>query len=304
MEIFLSKIIKIIKSNYIYILVILLCCILFTIYIYNKKKIIENLVNKKKVDIDCTQVLIPSIKIKTKTKYTAIIIEPRKHKALEFVLTNFTENLSKDWNFIIYHGNLNKDFVKNIINNFSINVKSRIKSIQLNIDNITVAEYSTIFFCPIFYTNIPTDIFLIFQTDSMILKENKEKINEFLEYDYVGAPWALKMGTLGQMGVGNGGLSLRNKKKMQELLKYKQKVVFPNVYGKYIAEDQFFNGYYFPQVEIVKPSISQAMNFSVETIYAEKPFGIHKCWMWLNKNELNNLFLKYPDIKILAQLQN
>ena len=30
-------------------------------------------------------------------KYTAIIVEPRKHIALEFVLNNFLENLNNDW---------------------------------------------------------------------------------------------------------------------------------------------------------------------------------------------------------------
>ena len=30
-------------------------------------------------------------------KYTAIIVEPRCHKALSFVLQNFFENLSDEW---------------------------------------------------------------------------------------------------------------------------------------------------------------------------------------------------------------
>jgi hypothetical protein len=46
---------------------------------------------------------------KNRNKYTALIIEPRKHKALEFVLKNFLENLSNEWSIIIFHGNLNKN---------------------------------------------------------------------------------------------------------------------------------------------------------------------------------------------------
>jgi hypothetical protein len=49
------------------------------------------------------------------SKYTAIIIEPRKHRALEFVLNNFLENLNDDWNIIIYHGNNNIEYLQNII---------------------------------------------------------------------------------------------------------------------------------------------------------------------------------------------
>ena len=47
--------------------------------------------------------------------YTAIIIEPRNHKALPFVVNNVIDNLSNDWNVIIFHGNMNINYVKNIV---------------------------------------------------------------------------------------------------------------------------------------------------------------------------------------------
>ena len=43
--------------------------------------------------------------------YTAIIIEPRKHKALSFVLNNVLNNLNDSWNIIVFHGNLNKEYI-------------------------------------------------------------------------------------------------------------------------------------------------------------------------------------------------
>ena len=48
--------------------------------------------------------------------YTAIIVEPRQHKALPFVLENFLKNLSQDWSIIICHGTTNLEFINNIIN--------------------------------------------------------------------------------------------------------------------------------------------------------------------------------------------
>jgi hypothetical protein len=51
---------------------------------------------------------------KNKKKYTALIIEPRKHKALEFVLKNFLENLSNESILLqifktgMYNSDLNK----------------------------------------------------------------------------------------------------------------------------------------------------------------------------------------------------
>ena len=62
---------------------------------------------------------------------------------------------------------------------------------------------------------IKTEMFLIFQTDTLIL--NKEKIYDFMNYDYVGAPfnrnfnWRRNYPLTDFYDVGNGGLSLRRK---------------------------------------------------------------------------------------------
>lgn len=267
---------------------------------WNKK--IEGFNNKIDFIIDN-----PYEKIITDKKYTAIIVEPRKHKALDFVLTNFMQNLNDDWGFMIFHSNDNKQFVENIINNSLTKYKNKTTLVNLNVDsnNFTVKEYSTMFFHKNFYNYIPTETFLIFQTDSIILKENKNKINNFLKYDYVGAPWPKTMGLHGKMEVGNGGLSLRKKSKMLELLKYKKlgiDNILQNKYGKYIAEDMFFNGYNVKEVNVLKPSFDEAKSFSIEAVYSETPFGVHKCWSGLEKDKYEYLKTKYPDIQTLEDL--
>ena len=250
----------------------------------------------------------PKTPITTDKKYTAVIIEPRNHKALEFVLNNFMENLSDEWGFIIFHSNTNQTMVENITERLFAKYKNKPKLINLKVDSkdFTIKEYSTLFYHENFYKYIPTETFLIFQTDSMILKENKDKIDNFFEYDYVGAPWPETVRLLGEMQVGNGGLSLRKKSKMIELLKYKSIGIDNSqekAFGKYIAEDQFFNGYLVKNVNIYKPSFIKAKEFSVECVYNENPFGIHKIWAHLKKNELNKLKYKYPDINTLMNLQ-
>ena len=113
-------------------------------------------------------------------KYTAIIIEPREHRALDFVLNNFLENLSTEWSIIIFHGNKNKDFILNIVSNLNNEYKKRIINlIDLEVDNLNSETYSDILKSINFYNHIPTELFLIFQTDSIILKENKDNINFF-----------------------------------------------------------------------------------------------------------------------------
>ena len=221
-------------------------------------------------------------------EYTAIIIEPREHKALEFVLENFIENLSHKWDFIIFHGNLNKDYIIKILNSNSFLKKNinRIKLINLNINNLTLEDYNNLLVSKDFYKNIPTELFLIFQTDSIICKKNKDLINHFLKYDYVGAPWKDKT-------VGNGGLSLRKKTKMIEII--------DNCTYKNEPEDIYF-GKSCPEIFRNKPDFKNAKEFSVETVYNDKSFGIHKPWLHLKRNSYINKVDRCDGLEKLRKL--
>jgi hypothetical protein len=207
-----------------------------------------------------------------KEEYTAIIIEPRKHKALEFVLDNFLNNLNNKWNFIIFHGNHNKSFIINMINSNFSNHIDRITLINLNIDNLTIKDYNELLVSKDFYNNIPTEIFLIFQTDSMICPQHKDLINDYIKYDYVGAPWQDK-------NIGNGGLSLRRKSKMLEVI---EKCKYDN-----INEDLYFS-LSCPDIYRNKPSYEDALKFSVENVYNSISFGVHKPWVILTPDNIQN----------------
>jgi len=220
---------------------------------------------------------------------TAVIIEPRKHKALYFVLNNFLENLSDDWNIIIFHGNLNKEYINTIINHALPQYKHRLSLINLNVNNLTHEQYNQLLIKNRdFYKKIPTETFLIFQTDTMIFSKYKNLINDFLKYDYVGAPWPHEPLNNGQ-NVGNGGLSLRKKSKMLEIMDKDKNVNLP--------EDVFFSCT--NEVELYKPSLDEAKLFSVENIFSEKSFGCHQ--PWILKNELLQYF---PEIKRLIWLND
>ena len=77
-----------------------------------------------------------------------------------------------------------------------------------------------------FWEKIKGDKVLVFQPDSMLLRKG---VDEFLEWDYVGAPWAhLDEG-------GNGGLSLRSKAVMLSIVSR-----FPYEKGSSVPEDVYF----------------------------------------------------------------
>jgi hypothetical protein len=226
--------------------------------------------------------------------YSAIIVEPRKHRALEYVLNNFLENLSNQWNIIIFHGNLNIDYINDIINNKLINYKNRISMINLNVDNLTIDQYNELFITNFdFYNKIPTETFLVFQTDTLINKKYKHFINQFLKYDYVGAPWKWA-----PFGVGNGGLSLRKKSKMLQIMKNDNNR-YKNANNEFINEDVYFS--MSKVVNLYKPSFQLAKKFSIEAIFSLMSFGCHKAYIHIDNNLL---FKRYPDIKILRDLNS
>ena len=246
---------------------------------------------------------LPKVEVVVNTPYSAVMVEPRQHRATSFVLRNFLENLDERWTIVVIHGEDNQQFLQDILNSEAFqSYRHRVVLVNMGVKNLTIKQYSELFYNRQFYDYIPTEIFLIFQTDSIILKMNRNNIYSFLEYDYVGAPWNPSL--LGPADVGNGGLSLRRKSKMLELLKYKHVASEQKInrqYGEYVPEDRFFNGCLtMDYVVVYKPTIEEAKNFSAEGVFAERPFGVHKCWGGeLNPGELKRLITMYPEIKTL-----
>jgi len=250
--------------NKYYILCLLFACILILISLKHKEHFTTNTTNNY--------------------LYTAVMVEPRKHPAFEFVMTNFLNNLSDAWGFVIFHGNKNENYINDIINNKLLKYKNRITLKKIGVDNLTVLEYSKLLASKSFYDDIPTETFLIFQTDTLICGEHKDLINEFINYDYVGAPWI-------NGGVGNGGLSIRKKSKMLEIInKCPYKGEPEDVYFAESCSNIYRN----------KPSFEKAKKFSVENVYNKISFGIHKSWVYSNDKQLS---VKNKQCKGLTQLK-
>lgn len=224
--------------------------------------------------------------------YTAIFIETRQHPAIYFVLKNALENLSEEWSITIYCGNLNHEYILNIVNNKLEKYKHRICPIRMSINTLSINEYSKLLCTNLdFYNTIQTEMFLIFQTDSMIFPRYKDQINEFLQYDYVGASWDKGcLGVATNASVGNGGLSLRRKSKMIEIMK-----AVP--YDNDLPEDAYFCNNKIINLHV--PSKQEAMRFSVESMFHPESFGCHKPW---NRGFDDMLINTYPEIRELLEL--
>jgi hypothetical protein len=238
--------------------------------------------------------------------YTALIIEPRRHPALQFVLNNFLENLDERWDFLVFHGTENEQWLTDMIETNFIKDKARIRFVNLNINNLSLEEYNKFCSSEEFIKQIPTEIFLIFQTDTMICSSEKNIIYEFMNYDYVGAPWLkceddlpsiysdkYKVGFNGK--VGNGGISLRRKTKMLEVIK--------NVpYEDGMAEDGYFCVYN-DIVNLNRPSYEDAQLFSMETTFSPRCFGLHKAWIY-QEDHIEDIEKRFPGYNELIRLNS
>lgn len=213
----------------------------------------------------------------------AVIIEPRKNDLLNIVIKNLINKIP----FLkihIFHGNLNKNF---IINNFYNEIfKNKIILTNLKCDNLSVNEYNNLLTSKTFWENIDSENILIFQIDSLICNFNINLINKLSDYGFIGAPckrWDIPWQ--------NGGLSLRKKSLMIKAILDKK----PD--DNFFPEDRYFTVL---KKDIVKPApFNLAIQFSVEKFFFNKPFGIHKPWLYLKKSELNELIKINRNINLI-----
>ena len=147
---------------------------------------------------------------KMKSIYESVLIEYRCMPHLEFIIRNTIIKLGEDWCHTIICGNLNYSYVYDICSKIS----SKIDIIKTNYDNLLPLDYNKFLSSLDFWNLLTGEKILIYQEDSLIFKNN---ISDFLKWDYIGAPWPITQND-NSNGVGNGGISLRTKSIMIEII--------------------------------------------------------------------------------------
>jgi hypothetical protein len=229
----------------------------------------------------------------------AVLIEYRIFPHIEFLIRNTILKLGNKWSYTVICGNLNYDFVKNICSQISKNIKV----IKTNYDNLSQNDYSLFLSSLDFWNLLVGSKILIYQEDSFIFKSN---IDEFIGWDYIGAPWPKNTNDTPNC-VGNGGLSLRTKQIMIDVI---NKISIPNtsintstkIYMTknnltYCPEDVYFS------LNMQKYNIGKvadfesAFKFSSESLYNINSFGGHNFWIsdlnWLNRLQKNMKLFNY-----------
>ena len=131
----------------------------------------------------------------------------------------------------------------------------------------------------------PAGHVLIFQADSILCSNSALRVDDFLGYDFIGAPIDLAYGE----GY-NGGLSLRNRSMVLEIIHESN---WSNEFD--LADDkdkpcvEFEDQWFYKKMKELAdrgrqaarlPSLEVAKTFSVESIWHDEPLGYHQVQRW------------------------
>lgn len=223
--------------------------------------------------------------IKEESKNEAVLIEYRCFPHLEFIIKTAILKLGKKWSHTIICGNNNYDFMKLLCSKIS----DKIKIINTKFDNLSPSQYSLFLSETKFWDYLTGEKILIYQEDSLIFKNN---IDDFLHWDYIGAPWPENTDN-NKKNVGNGGLSLRTREKMLKIInkvninntKLNKSTIdyMKNSNCSTIPEDVYFSKN-MEELNIGNLADNKsAFHFSTESIYNENSFGGHNFWISSDK---------------------
>lgn len=195
----------------------------------------------------------------------AVIVEARRHPHLGYVMRNVMHFLDESWGLCVVHGSENREFIEDLVGGWG-----DVMLIDAGVGEISADEFNDLACTESFWRQLPSETILMFQSDSILRRRG---IDEFLEFDYVGAPWMHALiGRDGVGPVGNGGLSLRKKSAMLEILANHER-------DAELQEDQYFSRWLYHDGYRV-PSLETASRFSTETIFQPESLGLHKAWLY------------------------
>lgn len=204
----------------------------------------------------------------------AVIVETRLIPNMECIIEKHMSFLPPDWGLTIFHSPLNETILKGCFPTANF--------VNLGFNFMTEHQYNDLLTSAEFWNKLPYDKVLVFQTDSMLLREG---IEEFLKWDYVGAPWKF------QLHGGNGGLSLRTKSVMLDIISR-----FKFLRGYYGNEDIYFSNFILKSSHKIAPR-SVCSKFSCETIFELGTLGYHAIEKHLTIEQVNQIKHQYDNTR-------
>jgi GR25 family glycosyltransferase involved in LPS biosynthesis len=210
----------------------------------------------------------------------AILVEFRILPHLELLLRNTIFHLGSDWSYTIVCGNDNYEFVTS----FCKTVHDNIHVIKLDKNNVTQNDYNNLLLSYEFWNLFKGEKLLLYQEDTCMFNK---RIDKFLQYDYVGAPFGIEC--VSPVNVGNGGFSIRTKSIMKAILErhppnlFTSNCEFPTNYKNRQRLTHYPEDVYFSQsiqthgIGTIAP-YDESLLFSSEQVFTNNAVGMHCLW--------------------------
>jgi hypothetical protein len=219
-----------------------------------------------------------------------VMVEFRKHHLIKLCIENARKALPH-WKIQIICGTDNIQYVKDELRNVS-----NLSISKFNINNLhTREEFDTFSTSLELWNAIEGEYVLMIQTDSWICPENVHLLEEeFMFYDYVGAPWHQPYSEKDVL-VGNSGFSFCKKSVITNIIKL-------HPYDKnhpYLKYSDVYFSFYIEN----KPTYFVAQKFSIEKVDGNAPVGVHKP-MELDKDYIENLEKCCSGVSTLLSYKN
>ena len=233
-------------------------------------------------------------KIVAESEFKAVMIETRKLPHVEFIISNMVDKLNEKWCVEIFTSVSSYEYYKQMCQNINKNIKVSLCALT---EKCAINDYNEMMLSVKFWESLAVKKVLLFQEDSLIFRHN---INDYLEYDYLGAPWPIQY-EISPINYGNGGFSLRSSDLMIKILKtYKTESFIPvqrvrnNMRArkiKTVPEDVFFSNH----IKSMNSKVDYyvAFSFSFESLPNINALGCHQPWIGLKTEWMNFLDSKF-----------
>lgn len=235
----------------------------------------------------------------TQSSHAAVVIETSETVNLVPLMLHFSNVLGPTWPIILY--TLQKDWEVPPSHAFRRALRQgriRIHYLPRNTDLSTTAAVSTFLTRPWFWEQLVAyDRVLLFQTDSVLCSRAPGSVDDYLIWDFVGAPTGgMKPGSV--VKGYNGGLSLRNPARFLEIAKEGGFNPYIEKPERLRYEDQWFYQRLTEKNSTLLPPMEEARKFSVETVYYETPLGFHQPQRW-QSDYMDDIELYCPEVNIM-----
>ncbi|KAL8915227.1 MAG: hypothetical protein Q9171_000346 [Xanthocarpia ochracea] len=150
-----------------------------------------------------------------------------------------------------------------------------------------------------FYEEVvdPAEWFLLFRSDTILCAQSNQSLNDWLEYDWVGAPWRLE----DRFG-GNGALSLRRVSAVKQVLRFQTRLNDSDPSDRWLSMRMGL----LPDARMA-PASKEA-EFSVENIWHDEPMGYRLDHtlpdsVWGNQSLRKKIYGYCPEVKIIHEMK-